>query len=188
MLIQILTHRPEMIGPILSNTPGYVWGILASLIWLGASQLQARMASKQRLAIMPLAMLGLSIFSIVAAFGASAHLTAVIAVWLLALAAVNAIGWNGKPAAGSRYDAATRSFYLPGSVLPMLLIVGIFLTKYVVGIELAMQSSLAQDTSFVLPVAALYGVFNGIFMTRAVRILRLKSSDQRATQGLTAAA
>ena len=53
------------------------------------------------------------------------------------------------------------------------LIAGIFLVKYVVGVELAMAPRLMQDTQYALTVAGLYGAFTGIFVGRAARLWRL---------------
>ena len=75
--------------------------------------------------------------------------------------------------AGTTYDPARRQFQLPGSWVPMALIMGIFLTKYFVGVELALQPALARDSSFALQIALLYGVFNGLFAARALRLWRL---------------
>jgi hypothetical protein len=55
----------------------------------------------------------------------------------------------------------------------MLLILGIFLTKYGVGITLAMQPGMARDGLFTLAVGGLYGLFSGIFAGRAARLWRL---------------
>lgn len=187
MLIQILTQRPEMIVAIISRTPTYVWGILAALVWLGATQMFTRTAKLQRMAIMPFSLLGLSIFGIVSAFGSSGQLVAVAGVWLLTAAAVTAIGLYGTPAAGTRYDAATRSFHLPGSVMPLLLILGIFLTKYAVAVELSMQPLLTHDTRFGLAIAVVYGVFNGVIMSRILRTLRLAMGDRGASARLATA-
>ncbi|KRB99988.1 hypothetical protein ASE11_10105 [Hydrogenophaga sp. Root209] len=54
-----------------------------------------------------------------------------------------------------------------------MLIVGIFLVKYVVGVDLAMEPQLVQETPYVLCVAALYGAFTGVFVGRASRLWRL---------------
>jgi hypothetical protein len=54
-----------------------------------------------------------------------------------------------------------------------LLIVGIFLVKYVVGVDLAMAPRLVREPSYVLSVAALYGAFTGVFIGRASRLWRL---------------
>ncbi len=75
--------------------------------------------------------------------------------------------------ARTRYDAATRRFILPGSPLPLLLILGIFLTKYAVGVTLAMRPALGGETDFALSVAGLYGIFSGILLGRALRLWRL---------------
>ena len=50
---------------------------------------------------------------------------------------------------------------------------GIFLVKYVVGVDLAMAPQLVQEAPYVLTVAALYGAFTGIFVGRASRLWRL---------------
>jgi hypothetical protein len=94
---------------------------------------------------------------------------------------VTALVAPGRPAAGSRYDPATRSFRLPGTLVPLFLILGIFLTKYGVGVELAMQPRLAADASFAFGVAAVYGLFNGLFAGRAARLLRLALRRETAT-------
>ena len=55
----------------------------------------------------------------------------------------------------------------------MMLILGIFMTKYVVGATSAMHPALIHDTGFSLGFSALYGAFSGIFLGRAARLLRL---------------
>jgi hypothetical protein len=70
---------------------------------------------------------------------------------------------------------------MPGSWVPMLLIVGIFLIKYIVGVDLAMQPTLALDSRYVLIVGALYGLFSGIFAGRAARLWRLVARPAAAS-------
>ena len=79
--------------------------------------------------------------------------------------------------AGARYCNASRRFDLPGSAMPLVLIMGIFLTKYLVGVELAMQPALARDSAFALQIAALYGAFSGLFVARAMRLWRLAHGE-----------
>jgi uncharacterized protein YneF (UPF0154 family) len=64
-------------------------------------------------------------------------------------------------------------FTLPTSWVPLLLILGIFLTKYIVGVELAMRPALARDDQYTLVVSVIYGLFSGIFIGRAARLWRL---------------
>jgi hypothetical protein len=71
MLIQILTQQPHMLGAILKGTPVWVWGLLAALLALGASQLPDRKLSLPRVTMVPIAMLGFALFGMVSAFGNS---------------------------------------------------------------------------------------------------------------------
>lgn len=171
MLLQLVANHPEAIGPILRNTPIWVWGLLASLLALGASQLRDRMASLARVSLLPVAMTIFSVSGTLSALGASPHLAGAIAAWLIAAAVAFAVLAPGRAAA--QFDPVRRSFRLPGSVVPLLLIVGIFLVKYVVGVELAMAPRLAQDAQYALTVAALYGAFTGVFVGRSARLWRL---------------
>jgi hypothetical protein len=180
MLIQMLIQQPQMIATVLKSTPTWVWGLLAGLTALGLSQVRTRTASFTRIAITPLAMLGLSLWGNISAFGHAPDFGFVLALWT-GILAVTVIAVMQLPVpAGTHYDEASRTFKLPGSWVPMLLIVGIFLTKYVVGVDLAMQPSLALDSQYVLIVAGLYGVFSGIFAGRAARLWRLASRPSLA--------
>lgn len=178
--------KPGMIGPILANTPLWVWGLLAALVALGLSQARGRRASLGRVTFMPITMTALSLSGTVAAFGNSPLFGEVLMVWIGAAAAMLTLTAPLAPAAGTRYDAASRSFELPGSWTPLVLILGIFLTKYAVGVELAMQPQLAQDGRFTLIVGALYGLFSGIFAGRAARLWRLAARPAEPSSPLVA--
>lgn len=175
MLINLIVHHPEALAQIIANTPAWVWGLLAALLWLGASQLFDRTAALRRVLLMPLAMTGFSVYGLASALARSAQTGAAVGIWLITAVAVTTLALWMRPGApaGARFDSATRRFYLPGSAVPLLLIVGIFVTKYVVGVELALQPSLAADAAFAMQIAVLYGMFNGWFAARALRLLRL---------------
>ena len=186
MLIQLLIQHPSALGSIVRNTPTWVWGLLAALLVLGTSQLFHRRANLARAGLMPVAMTVFSIYGMVSAFAASPMLGTALTLWFAAALACTAVAlrWRAAAPEGSRFDPVSRQFELPGSVVPMALILGIFLTKYIVGIELAMQASVARDAGFVLGVALLYGAFNGLFVARALRLWRLVARPART--GFTA--
>jgi hypothetical protein len=190
MLLKLITQHPQAIPQILSQTPTWVWGLLAALLGLGASQLFHRRASLVRVSIMPVAMTAFSLYGMASAFGRTTQAGTTIALWLAAAAITTglALWWRMAAPAGTRFDAADLTFELPGSAVPLALIVGIFLIKYVVGIEVAMQPALPQDSSFAISVALLYGAFNGLFVARAVRLWRLVWQPRAAvaTAGLSA--
>lgn len=174
MLLQLLTQHPEAIVPVLRGTPLWVWGLLAGLLALGISQLRDRTASLARVSLLPLAMTLFSVSGTASALGGSPHRAMALAAWLIAAALAFAVALlaRGRGAA-AQYDPARRLFLLPGSVVPLLLIVGIFLVKYVVGVDLAMAPQLVQEAPYVLTVAALYGAFTGVFVGRASRLWHL---------------
>ena len=171
MLLQLLANHPQAIVPVLRQTPLWVWSLLAAFVALGISQLRDRTASLVRVSLMPVAMTVFSVSGTFSALGSSPHLATAIAAWLIAAVLAFALIARGQANAG--YDPARRLFHLPGSAAPLLLIVGIFLVKYVVGVDLAMAPQLVQDAPYVLSVAALYGAFTGAFVGRAARLWRL---------------
>lgn len=176
MLINMVVHQPQSLIQVVAHTPYWVWGLLAALVGLGASQLRDRSAGLRRILLVPVGMAVFSAAGVVSAFGASGQTAAqAVGAWLLAAAVITALALWFQPTApeSTRYTSSARSFHIPGSAMPLALILGIFLTKYFVGVELAMQPSLARDASFALQISALYGVFNGLFAARALRLWRL---------------
>lgn len=157
--------------PILSNTPAWVWGLLAGLVLLGASQLRDRRQGLLRVSLMPVIMAGLSLSAAISAFGRSPMASEALWLWVLGAAATTSLLALAESSA--RYDAASRSFHLPGSWVPLALILGVFVTRYVVSVRLAIHPDLVRDSSFVLPVATLYGAFSGLFLGRATQLWRL---------------
>jgi hypothetical protein len=84
-----------------------------------------------------------------------------------------------KLAPGVRYDAARARFTLPGSAVPLALMMGIFLTKYAVGVALSVAPALSRDAAFAAVVGGLYGAFSGVFGARALRLWRLALAEDR---------
>jgi hypothetical protein len=173
MLIPTLIDHPQIIGPVLRNTPAWVWGLLAALIALGVTQLRDRTASLVRVSVMPVAMTGFAIWGLSGAFGQSPMFGYAMLAWVVVAAVVFAAMAMTAAPKGTTYDAATRTYFLPGSVVPLALIVVIFFTRYVVNVDIAMQPSLKADGLYTVFVAGLYGVSAGIFIGRAARLWRL---------------
>jgi uncharacterized membrane protein len=168
-----------MLVQIALNTPLWVWGLLGAMVVLGLTQVRERSAGLPRTLAMPLAMGSFSLWGLVNGFGTA---PAILGAWLAATAlAVTVLLLRPLPA-GVRYDAARREFALPGSWVPLVLIVGIFSIKYATGVTLAMHPALRADPSFALAIATMSGLFSGIFAGRTLRLLRLavRPAAQRA--------
>lgn len=173
MLIQLIAQHPSAIGTVLKNTPVWVGVLFIALAALGLSQVRTRSISFTRMAATPLAMTALSVWGTASAFGKSPLFAWVIVAWLAAALLMAALVASRPAPAGTQHDADTNSFTVPGSLVPLGLIMGIFLVKYVVGVDVTMQPSLASDGAYTLVVGTLYGLFSGIFAGRALRLWRL---------------
>ena len=173
LLTQLLADHPEAVIDIVRHTPLWVGGVLAALVALGAQSLRPRALPLGRLLAMPLIMGGLALWGVQSAFGASGRLTELLGLWAAGYATALALGAGLRPPAGARYDVAAQRFELPGSVVPLLLILAVFLLKYGVGVQLALEPALAQDSRFAFGVTGLYGLLSGLFAARSLRVLRL---------------
>lgn len=173
LLTTLLSQHPSAIIDIVRGTPAWVGILLAALLALGYSATRTRRVAASRLALMPLAMLGLALWGVQSAFAAGGHLPALLALWALCFAAVLALGSRAAAPQGTRFDPASRQFLLPGSWVPMALIPCVFLIKYGVGVQLALEPALARHLGFAIAVTALYGLLSGLFAVRALRVLRL---------------
>jgi hypothetical protein len=163
-----------MLYEILAHTPIWVWTLFVAILWLGLVQTAPRSVRLRRVILLPLAMTGLSLYGCISSFGT------VHSSWFMWVGAALATGaWVGSDElpAGIRYDAPARLFNLPGSWVPLGLMMAIFMTKYATGVMLAMHPALAYDSSVAAIVASLYGAMSGVFIGRMARLLRLAQAS-----------
>ncbi|HEV8313008.1 MAG TPA: DUF6622 family protein [Burkholderiaceae bacterium] len=159
MLMQILVH-----------TPRWVFVLFFVLVYFGIKQFVARSVGFGRASLLPLAFLGLSLYGVVSGFPTQ---PLALLAWALAVALACVAVTTSELPAGTAYDARARRFSLPGSPVPLVLMMGIFCTKFVAGVTLATAPQMAQELSFALPIAAMYGAFSGVFLGRAMRLWKL---------------
>lgn len=163
-----------MLIRILAHTPAWVFALFALLVWLGARQLRPNRVSLVRAALLPIAMIGLSLYGLVSAFGGR---PLALAGWAAGAALTVAAMPQRPPPPGTRYEAARRTFVQAGSAVPLGLMMGIFFTKYAVGVFMTLRPGLAHDAGFSLAIGTFYGAING---TLARRTLRLWGLAERA--------
>ena len=163
-----------MFAAILQHTPLWVWGLLVALTALGLSQARTREVTLARVTILPLAMAALSASGVLGAFGPSAP---AIGAWLAALGAMLAFGRHAVAARGASWSARTARLTVPGSYLPLALILGLFVVKYAVGVNLALHPELARDAGFAAVIGAVYGLFAGMFLARSMSLRALAKAE-----------
>jgi hypothetical protein len=158
-----------MIVQIVQHTPGWVWVLFLALVCLGYLQSRTRAVPKPRLFALPVAMLGLSLYSLFATFGADrVGLLAWLAGGMLALLLHRVLG---RPARAA-YAPATRRYTVPGSWVPLTLMLAIFFARYAVAATMAIDASLRQANAMIAAAGLIYGFLSFIFLARARAVLR----------------
>jgi putative Mn2+ efflux pump MntP len=155
---------------IILNTPLWVWALLAFLIYRGILASVDREVPLKRLLIIPAVMLALSVQGIVSTFGIT---PATALTWLPFIAIGAVLAWALFRRDSVEPRPARNAVFQRGSWTPLVLMMGIFLTKYAVGVTLAMQPNHAHELLFAAGVCALYGLFNGVFIGQVLRVFSI---------------
>lgn len=164
-----------MLQQIIVHTPLWVWAMLAFLIYRGCSAAVDREAAIAKVALVPVLMLGLSGHGLYQL----AHADAVaLGLALLAALVSGFASWRAAGQAGTRAYPERGTVFLRGSWFPLLLMIGVFVVKYCMGVGQAMHADWAQGALVRAAVSLLYGLFIGISAGRMLRILHLYRQAQ----------
>lgn len=155
-----------MLQQILIQTPVYVWAILAFLIHRGMVASKDRVVSYRSVFIIPAVMVALGLQSISRGFGLE---TLAGAAWLGGVMVGAGLAWVW--ASRVTVDRTAGVVLQHGSWLPLVLMVAIFCCKYAVAVTLAIQPALRDVSRFAIPACLAFGMFNGIFLGRLMRIV-----------------
>jgi len=169
-----LTPTLSIVQRAVAGTPLWVWGLLVALVALGLLQARTRSVHELRLALLPLAMAAYSFFGLMLLFGFT--LPGAVA-WLAGLAASVGAGIALGRLAGARYLPQAHRFVVPGSWVPLAVILAIFLSRYVVAVSLAMHPDLRQAAAFAVGTSLACGLLGGYFPARAWRVASQRSSN-----------
>ncbi len=156
---------------IASHIPGFVWAILAVILYLGIKQSSDTALRARRLIVLPVLWLVFGAWGVEKSFGMDG-LPGL--AWLagigLGVLTLRALRWPGQV----RYDATSRRFLVPGSWVPMILMLGIFVLKFASGMSLALHPDYAHHSAYALGFSAAFGLFSGAFLGRAINILAVR--------------
>lgn len=180
MLIQTLIEHPSSVVHIVARTPLWVGGLLLALLALGYSQSKTRLVHPLRTLLMPLAMLALSLSSMLSAFGATRWLPLVLLTWLVCAGGVVALIGERARSWEDRWDTASGKLHIAGSWTPMCIIATIFLIRYGVNVEMAMNPKMAQSGSALLWIGMLYGLTMGLGVARWRSLWALRPAKMNA--------
>ena len=164
-----------MLQQILSNTPVWVWVLLAFLVQRGVQASRDREVNLRTLLILPLMMLGLSLNSLAQHYSLTSWPvmlwggTMLLTGWVVAQ--------RMRPEQMERISA--DQFRLQGSWMPLVLMMAIFVGKYVESVALAIVPALGQQTAYVAVSSLFFGVLNGVFFARVWRLQMLTQAPKQ---------
>ena len=166
-----------MLITILSHTPLWVWALLTGLVALGLWQTRPRQVRPQRLLILPAVLLAMGLWSMAPVFSAQ---PVVALVWLASL--LLALRWARKlqPPAAARWMPAQGVLTLPGSWVPMVIILVIFSLRYANGVSLALHPEWRSMLQIQLPMALAFGSLSGFFLGRSLGLFKLTQAAPAA--------
>jgi hypothetical protein len=160
MLTQILMQ-------ILRGTPTWVYALFLGLIVLGYLQSKPREVAPAMIAILPAALGVFSLSRVLAVFGPE---PLALAAWAAGTAAALLLNRALKQPAGARWSEANRSFHVPGSWVPLALMMAIFFARYALAVSQVMVPDLLRSAGFAGAASFGFGLLSGAFLARALRV------------------
>jgi len=165
---------------ILSHTPIWVWALLAFLVSRGLNAMQPRTIAPVRVLIIPVVFLVWGLVSLISSRGLGFAFVLFVVGTAAGLAAGSALAAL-MPA--PRLDRQTGLLAMPGSPIPLALILAAFVVKYAGSVALVGASDPATHAEIASAMALIGGVFAGLFWGRTLGQFRraLQADGQPVT-------
>lgn len=163
---------------ILAYTPRWVFGVFFVLCVLGVMQTRTRRVRGGLALVLPVAMLGLSIAGV---FQYTDHWLSGLVSWLVGAVIVSALVASVKDVDGVTFDDSTGRLRVKGSWTPLLVILGIFITRYALGVASALHAEALAHWPQQMLVAGGLGAWSGYFAYRTWRCWRVLRAMTRQT-------
>ena len=163
-----------MLVEILKRTPPWVFVLFFVLIAFGYSQSRNRVVSRVNVTLLPVVMIVLSFYSVLSAFGIA--FVGLIS-WVFGVGVAVWLGVTLARPVGVRFSTETQLLSVPGSWLPLVLMMAIFFTRYAVGVMLARHLPIVYAPAFIGSISLWYGFLSGIFFARALVVWRFARAE-----------
>jgi hypothetical protein len=159
---------------ILRHTPVWVWGVFAVLLVFGLMQMRRRSVALPLVFVLPVIMIPLSLFTVAYTFGIQPF---PLIAWVAGVALAFALNaYLFRAPSGVRYMGDTNKFDVPGSLVPLILMMTIFLARFVLGVMRALNPALVASDPFAGIVSVTLGVCSGLFAARAMKTLSARAT------------
>lgn len=155
----------DLIVGVLSNTPLWAYALFALLILLGLQARKPRTVTLGRLLIVPVVFIVWGLSSLVLG---PAPTTTLLVARASAAAIAFAFGWFVPSMRRMTVDPSSNLVHVPGSPIPLLRNVAIFLTKYVLIVAIVITQG---DPTLRLADAAISGAISGYFLSSLIWVI-----------------
>ena len=160
---------------MLASIPVWVPAVFLGLLFLGYRQSLPRTVKSSTLVAVALAMLGFSLYGVVSTFGAE---PLALLLWAAAYAITVSLGLRFLAPRG--LAAVGTSVHVPGSWVPLVLLLAIFAAKFALGFAAGVRSPLLHHLWFVATMSVVLGALSGGFGARAVAVHRCATATSAA--------
>ena len=159
-----------MIAQILSHTPLWVYALFFVLLVLGLIQTRTRTVRKIPALLLPAGMIAISLAGINSSFGFT---TIPLVAWGMAVTIATVVGYTFFRDKRIHCEAPDGKFFIPGSWVPLVVMMAIFFTKYAYAVMNSFNAEFISAPMFIGALAAVYGLLSGYFSSRAVNLIKL---------------
>jgi hypothetical protein len=159
-----------LIVQILSHTPIWVCALFFVLLGFGLIQTRTRTVGNITALLLPAGMIALSLGGINSSFGLT---TLPLVAWGTAIAIATVVGYVFFRDKRIHREATDGKFFIPGSWVPLVVMMAIFFTKYVYAVMKASNADVISAPIFIGALCAVYGLLSGYFSSRAVNFIAL---------------
>lgn len=149
---------------MLAHIPAWVLAVLALLLALGVMQSRPRLVAPAVVLGVASALAAYSLWGVVGSFGL--HATVVLC-WVVGITTAVLVGRSLLAPRGMAFRADLRRVFVPGSWLPLVLMLGIFGLKFALGFAAGMGRPVVSGSLAAAAVALSLGLFSGAFLARA---------------------
>jgi hypothetical protein len=169
------SREKTLIVQILSHTPIWVFALFFVLLVFGLMQTRTRTVRIIPALLLPVGMIALSLAGINSSFGLT---TIPLAAWGIAIAVATVVGYILRDKR-IHCEATGGKFFIPGSWVPLVVIMAIFFAKYVYAVMHASNAEVISTPMFIGALSAVYGLLSGYFASRAVNLIKLAQVNSR---------
>lgn len=165
----MIVYVATFVSQVLIHTPIWVWLLLAFLVSRGMAALSPRDVAPNRMLILPLIFLVWGLTGLIGSRGLSVDLLVFGAAFIVGVYGGVALGAVGP---APRLRPETGGLAMPGSPIPLALILISFALKYIGTVALAVEADASAHATIASGMTLIGGAFAGLFWGRTFVLFR----------------